>query len=217
MKVFDWNEFKEEKIAIEVSNDKECEEFLSECEKNGINWNDKRATLFIPYTPTSIACGFSRKGVLGYSRSGFFKEEGYEIIKWSDIKNNLREEIIIYRNGNEVIALHKENGETIKSAKAKCNPEDEFNFNLGAKLAFERLMNDGTKDDLHDFKVGEVVKIIGRNNWANHYFPIGTVVEIKNVYEGSKILTCYGHTVYHGNNGFNEQTIKMEDVEKINN
>lgn len=52
------------------------------------------------------------------------------------------ETIVIYRKGNEVIALDKQTG---KKAIAKCSPEDTFDFNIGAKLAFDRLMN-GNKE-----------------------------------------------------------------------
>ena len=46
------------------------------------------------------------------------------------------EKIIIYRNGAEVVAKNTATG---KTGVAKCNPADEFDFNTGAKLAFERL------------------------------------------------------------------------------
>lgn len=49
------------------------------------------------------------------------------------------EAIVIYRNGDEVIALDKSTG---KKAVAKCSPKDEFDFSIGAKLAFERLFRD---------------------------------------------------------------------------
>lgn len=48
------------------------------------------------------------------------------------------EKIIIYRNGAEVVAKNTATG---KTGVAKCNPVDEFDFNTGAKLAFERLTN----------------------------------------------------------------------------
>ena len=48
------------------------------------------------------------------------------------------ETIVIYRKDNEVIALDKRTG---NKAIAKCSPEDKFDFDIGAKLAFERLMN----------------------------------------------------------------------------
>lgn len=46
------------------------------------------------------------------------------------------EKIIIYREGNKVIALDEANN---KKAVARCNPEDKFDFKIGARLAFERL------------------------------------------------------------------------------
>ena len=44
--------------------------------------------------------------------------------------------IVIYEKENQVIALDKVTGE---KAIAKCQPDDEFDFYIGAKLAFERL------------------------------------------------------------------------------
>lgn len=49
------------------------------------------------------------------------------------------ETIVIYRDDNEVTALDKSTG---KKAIARCNPADEFDFHIGAKLAFSRLMGE---------------------------------------------------------------------------
>lgn len=49
------------------------------------------------------------------------------------------ETIVIYRDDNEVTALDKSTG---KKAFARCNPADEFDFHIGAKLAFSRLMGE---------------------------------------------------------------------------
>lgn len=57
-------------------------------------------------------------------------ERGLELVK--------PEKIIIYRNGAEVVAKNTATG---KTGVARCNPADEFDFNIGAKLAFERLTN----------------------------------------------------------------------------
>ncbi len=83
------------------------------------------------------------------------------------------ETIVIYRNGDEVIALDKSTG---KKAVAKCSPKDEFDFSIGAKLAFERLFRDP-----HEFKVGD--KIIGTAEASKHYVItgegwIGTVTDV---------------------------------------
>ena len=52
---------------------------------------------------------------------------------------------------NQVIAFDKATG---KKAVAKCHPGDEFDFNIGAKLAFERLMGvskEEPKEETQDF------------------------------------------------------------------
>ena len=59
-------------------------------------------------------------------------------------KLNYNETIVIYRKDNEIIALDKSTGE---KALAKCNPNDEFDFHAGAKLAFQRLMGDYKPDE----------------------------------------------------------------------
>lgn len=64
-------------------------------------------------------------------------------------KESKNETIVIYRKDREVIALDKRTG---KKAVAKCSPKDKFDFELGARLAFERLFNNDEK-----FKVGDLV------------------------------------------------------------
>lgn len=85
----------------------------------------------------------------------YFEKEDLEIIK--------DETIVIYRNDNKVVALDKTTGE---KAEAKCNPADEFDFRVGAKLAFSRLMgedvkpDDGVREVKRKAKVGEYIKIV---------------------------------------------------------
>lgn len=56
----------------------------------------------------------------------------------------LNETIVIYSKEREVIALDKATGD---KAIARCNPADEYDFQIGAKLAFDRLMN-GNKESI---------------------------------------------------------------------
>ncbi len=81
---------------------------------------------------------------------------------------NRNECIVIYRKGNETIALDKRTGE---KGIAKCSPEDEFDFEIGAKLAFERLFatekDETTKDE--NIKVGDTVKCISTGSTYSTY------------------------------------------------
>lgn len=84
--------------------------------------------------------------------------------KYFDLVRKAKQEtIVIYRNDNKVVALDKTTG---KKAEAKCNPDDEFDFRTGAKLAFNRLMGEDVKPDngvrevKRKAKVGEYVKVV---------------------------------------------------------
>lgn len=70
-------------------------------------------------------------GRIGYHMEEFnfiYDERGLELVE--------PETIVIYRKDNKVIALDKSTG---KTATARCNPADTFDFMTGAKLAFDRL------------------------------------------------------------------------------
>ena len=59
-------------------------------------------------------------------------DEMFEDIK----KPNDNDSIRILINGNQVIAIHMETG---KKGVARCHPDDDFDFFVGAKIALERL------------------------------------------------------------------------------
>lgn len=66
----------------------------------------------------------------------WFKAQNYPEITPQEFCKAHKQIIVIYRDGNSVIAKDKETG---KKAVAKCHPDDEFDFMVGAKLALERL------------------------------------------------------------------------------
>lgn len=77
----------------------------------------------------------------------------------SEHLEKLTESIVIYRNGREVIAHNKVTGE---KATAKCHVDDEFDFMVGAKIAFDRLTNPIKIVKQDSYKVGDKVKIIDK-------------------------------------------------------
>lgn len=99
--------------------------------------------------------------------------------------------IVIYRKDNKVIALDKSTG---KKAVAKCSPEDEFDFHVGAKLAFQRLLGETpdenampdqeVKEVRRVAKTGEYVKIVDATDPAINYdgtpaYKNGDIIQIK--------------------------------------
>lgn len=108
------------------------------------------------------------------------------------------DEITITRHGNKVVAKYGKN-----VGVAKCSPEDEFDFAIGAKLAFERLMQTKKPEEI---KVGDKVRVIG-NSKTHHYFPIGLVVKVKMI---DKIGDLYCEL-----DDKRWQWVSPQDVEKI--
>lgn len=56
------------------------------------------------------------------------------------IKMRKDQKIIITTDGKTTTARMFDGKELIKSAEAKCHPDDEFDFETGAKVAFDRLV-----------------------------------------------------------------------------
>nr|DAQ38126.1 MAG TPA: hypothetical protein [Caudoviricetes sp.] len=114
----------------------------------------------LPYAVEFIEENIWYNDCFGYCE----KERGYwccdEMLELVRRKPN--ECIVIYRKDSDVIALDKRTGE---KSIAKCSPDDEFDFNIGAKLAFERL---GEKKyrivKQKKYEVGDKVKFVDKWN-----------------------------------------------------
>lgn len=55
------------------------------------------------------------------------------------IKSASAEKIVITHDGKTTLARLYEGNKVVKSAEAKCSPDEKFDFTTGAQLAFERL------------------------------------------------------------------------------
>ena len=66
------------------------------------------------------------------------------LAKYFELVEKKQKPIVIYRKDNQVIALDQSTG---KKGIATCCPTDTFDFNVGAKLAFARLMGEEIKTE----------------------------------------------------------------------
>lgn len=130
----------------------------------------------------------------------------------------VQEMIVIYRKDNKVVALNKATG---KEGVARCAPEDTFNFETGAKLAFKRLVGEDTaaepvKPKAPKFKVGEFVRVVGAKNGSIdkvHGFPIGQIVKVVDIM-GSGNYRCEGVYCWLGYE-VGTQIVNPEHIEKL--
>lgn len=129
----------------------------------------------------------------------FEHQEDCYYFKADELKLVSREEIIIYRDGNNIIALDKA---TKCKGIARYNPVDDFNFDTGAKLAFERLQDIKGKREVYN---GKIVCIKGCCE-----FETG---RIYNVVDGKLINPKDGRALLHYKTGI---PVLFSSFEEIN-
>lgn len=79
--------FKNEKIAIHCETEEEAKSFVRWCYLNGMIWTRGKPTKTfydINKNDTCYVFSFTGNNCLGYSCKQFYKEEGYEVIKYKD-------------------------------------------------------------------------------------------------------------------------------------
>lgn len=151
-------------FCVKVNNDDERSKLLSLFNSyENIRWINNG------YRPTEIkrcTCNYPYYIILRNGKViSWYWEKCNEIkeIKFNDLfdNNNYEQEIHITQKDAEVHAILKENGKVIKRTVAKCHPEDEFDFKVGSKLAYDRLFEKDVKTPKpkHEFKVGDKVRI----------------------------------------------------------
>ena len=147
-------------------------------------------------------------GVRGHTASGKGKDGHclYVFDGQCELLLKCNNKIVITSDGTETLARLYDGNKVIKTATAKCSPEDTFDFETGARIAFNRLIepplskalrNMGTtakkcaealkesvtsiKAKPHEYKAGDKVKVIGVR--CCHGMKIGEVVTLDCVWE----------------------------------
>ena len=82
--------------------------------------------------------------------------------------------IVITSDGEKTLARLYDGNKVIKTATAKCSPDDKFSFETGAKIAFERLFNSEEKEEPKYFN-GKAVCVYGELG-----FTVGKIYEFVN-------------------------------------
>lgn len=133
----------------------------------------------------------------GHNNFGQYTGDHCWCFKEEDIKpvaEPTQEQITITRHGDKVVAKFGE-----KVGVAKCNPEDEFNFEVGAKLALERLFEKSStvKEVSRQAKVGEYIKI--KCPWGvSDAYKMGDIFKVRKV-EGKYGVYVFEHNIYISN------------------
>jgi hypothetical protein len=72
-----------------------------------------------------------------------------ELKPYKDAKQN-RPDILIRCEGNSVVAFMYKDYKCVKKAKATCNPKDKFRYDVGVRMALDRLFSNKSNDIASD-------------------------------------------------------------------
>ncbi len=146
------------KISVKCSTKEEYIAFLKAAEKEGMKWaSGECPTKHFEYWENKPI--FMRKDrklsglVLSPSNITI---TGYTIVNFSDLdlsdcyKEKYQLEIK-QKNRSVIATLYDDKGAFIKYAKAKCSPEDEFDFETGKRIALQRLFEIEPKKEVETY------------------------------------------------------------------
>lgn len=141
-----FQEFIDKKIAVSFADEKEQMEFLKLCKENGLKWRgmDTTSSMYKPLwmgfsTPIVENYYGNEKGILSTGMSPLRKDE-FKIVPASEFLTQSAPTIEIFQSKQTVVCLKKQDGKVVAVGKAKCNPDDAFDFEFGATLAFQRMI-----------------------------------------------------------------------------
>ena len=167
-------------FKIWCETEKEKRAVLEKMERQGIRWgNTAKPTYYMrdPNYKAPIGLYIDETGFITRvsSKPVFFRHinKRYSAVSVCDYLCK-SEKIIIYRDGQKVIALDKRTGE---KAEARCNLSDTFDFNIGARLAFDRLIpNKESASPEPKAFTGKAV-YLGGNEDNDQFFTVGRIYD----------------------------------------
>lgn len=193
MKKYSINDFFAGKVDIRCKNDKQKMAVLNECEKRGVVWNsNKKVTYHIPECSV-LEIDFYMNGKLTQSNG----HDERNVVNFNQIDFDPHEpsyQILIDCDGTTTTATMTINGREIKTALARRNPEDKFDWRKGAELAFERLWNSQKKaekkPEVREVKryanPGEYIKIVNAEGANGENYHDGDILLVVEYYEGKR-------------------------------
>lgn len=193
MKKYSINDFFAGKVDIRCKNDKQKMAVLNECEKRGVVWlNGQKATSWLSFMPV-LEIGFYMNGKLTQSNG----HAGRNVVDFDQIDFGPHEpsyQILIDCDGTTTTATMTINGREVKTAIARQNPADKFDWRKGAELAFERLWKSQKKDEKKPevreakrwAKPGEYIKIVDAERYYAENYHNGDILMVAEYYEGER-------------------------------
>lgn len=191
MKKYTINDFFAGKVDIRCKNNKQAFLLMKECDKRGVVWySGNQATSSLPFMPV-LEMNFYCNGRLTQS----YGHDGRNVVDFDQIDfcpYKTSHQILIDCDGTTTTATMTINGREIKTAIARRNPADKFDWKKGAELAFDRLWDSHRKAEkqpkVREVKryanLGEYIKIVDAEVAYYENYHNGDILLVVEYYEG---------------------------------
>lgn len=203
MKRYSINDFFAGKVDIRCKNNKQAVSLLKECDKRGVVWNNNLKATSILHLMPVLEMDFFGNGRLTQSNGHDERNVvDFDQIDFCPCKPSYQ--ILIDCDGTTTTATMTINGREVKTAIARRNPADKFDWKKGAELAFERLWNSQRKAEKKPevrevkrwVKPGEYIKFSSVHGDCERY-KNGDILKVENVIEvcgedGFAQIACCG-------------------------
>lgn len=181
MEKYTINDFFAGNVDIRCKNKEQKMAVLEECDKRGVVWNnDKKATDYVPCMPV-MEIGFFQNGKLTQS-DGHDDRKSVDFDKIVFPKRKYYR-IVIECDGDTTVATMTINGKEIKGAVARRNPEDKFDWKIGAELAFGRLWSKPKREVKRHAKPGEYIRIVNAESVNGENYCNGDILRVTAYYD----------------------------------
>lgn len=132
-----------EKIYEPKLNEHRIDDVMKVVDEKSIYFNKIGRLRAVSEKDKMLYIEFERRKTLNDSRFGWFNEEQLKNLSYEErVERNVQFVV----DGETITALDPNTG---RKGVARCHPDDHFNFNIGSRLAFERLLE--SEKAIHTF------------------------------------------------------------------
>lgn len=191
MKKYSINEFFKGNVDIRCKTAEQQEIVLRECDKRGVVWNSGHpATDRMSNSYPVLEINYWHNGRLTHGVGQ--KERNIVDFDQIDFTERNSYQITIDCDGTTTTATMTINGREVKTAIARRNQADKFDWKKGAELAFERLWGSlrklGEKPEVREVdrwaKPGEYIKIVNAFVGYGEGYRNGDIFRVTEYYQG---------------------------------
>lgn len=183
-------DFIDEKIVVHAKDKNELREFLNACVRNGII-RESIIRVALNYSVEPFLIGLKNGNLTGYK----WVSDNREVVPASEFISP-QIDIRITSHGKTTVCLKYVNGKVVARGVARCNPDDEWVADFGAKLAFDRMMGviDLKKEmetGLQNFFLKHQPRVFNCNlkmNYSNADAKTPKEHKIKTLKDGTRII-----------------------------